>query len=197
MYTTGATEWEEIEQLVQVVGQAGNRDLTLLVCTSSYPANPRDSHLSRMETLRRHFGCKVGLSDHTLGIGASIAAIALGATAIEKHLTIKRSDGGADSAFSMEPKEFADLVREGNDAWQAIGEPEWSMQSSERESRRIRRSLYVVKSVKRGEKVSHENVRAIRPGGGAQPKFLDQFLGMKFAVDAYPGTPMDFDLLEK
>ena len=195
--STGATEWEEIEQLVQVVGKAGNQDLTLLVCTSSYPANPLDSHLSRMETLRRQFGCKVGLSDHTLGIGASIAAIALGATAIEKHLTINRSDGGADGAFSMEPKEFADLVRGGNDAWQAIGEPEWSMQPSERESRRIRRSLYVVKAVKKGETVSHENVRAIRPGGGAQPKFLDQFLGMQFAVDASPGTPMDFNLLEK
>lgn len=195
--STGATEWEEIEDLVEVVRKAGNKDLTLLVCTSSYPSDPRESHISRLKTLRDHFGCKVGLSDHTLGIGVSVAAIALGASAIEKHLTLKRTDGGADGAFSMEPQEFADLVREGNYARQSIGEPLWSMQPSEKESRRLRRSLYVVKEVKEGERVSHDNVRAIRPGGGAAPKILDQIIGMTFAVDAPPGTPIDFNLLEK
>jgi len=111
--STGATEWNEIGELVEVVAKAGNSDLTLLVCTSSYPSDPADSHLRRIETLRNTFGVKVGLSDHTLGIGVSIGAIALGATAIEKHLTLRRSDGGADGAFSMEPEEFATLVREG------------------------------------------------------------------------------------
>ena len=189
--STGATEWEEIKQVVELVESTGNRNLTLLVCTSAYPSDPRESHVSRMETLRRDFGCKVGLSDHTLGIGVSIAAIALGATAIEKHLTLKRSDGGADGAFSMEPQEFRDLVREGNAARQSIGNPEWSMQTSERESRRLRRSLYVVKDVSQGELVSHENIRAIRPGGGCPPGELESIIGKKFSMNFSKGTPMN------
>lgn len=194
--STGATEWEEIEQAVEVVEKTGNRDLTLLVCTSSYPSDPRESHISRMKTLRDHFGCKVGLSDHTLGIGVSLAAIALGASAIEKHLTLKRSDGGADGAFSMEPGEFANLVREGNYAGQAIGNPDWSIQPSEQESRRLRRSLYVVEDVIEGDLVSHNNVRAIRPGGGCAPKLLEELLGKPFTTDAQKGTPMSVELIE-
>jgi len=194
--STGATEWEEIEQAVEVVKQAGNSNLTLLVCTSSYPSDPREGHIRRMETLRNHFGCKVGLSDHTLGIGVSIAAITLGAEAIEKHLTLRRSDGGADAAFSMEPEEFTDLVREGNYARQSIGIPEWSMQPSEEESRRLRRSLYVVEDVAAGELVSHNNVRAIRPSGGCAPKLLEEFIGKSFSRDAQKGTPMGFGLIE-
>jgi N-acetylneuraminate synthase len=193
--STGATEWEEIEELIQVVEKAGNDDLTLLVCTSSYPSDPSDSHLGRIETLRQRFGVKVGLSDHTLGIGVSIAAIALGATAIEKHLTIRRSDGGADGSFSMEPEEFAMLVKEGQSAAVSVGRPEWSIQNSERESRRLRRSLYVVRDVKAGDLVSEENVRAIRPGGGVKPKFLDEFIGKRFLQDTDIGTPLSFDLI--
>jgi len=193
--STGATEWNEIEDLVSVVQKTGNKDLTLLVCTSSYPSDPADAHLNRIVTLRNHFGVKVGLSDHTLGIGVSVAAIALGATAIEKHITLRRSDGGADGAFSMEPEEFAMLVREGRYAFEALGNPEWSMQESENESRRIRRSLYVVKDVKAGDVVTKENVRAIRPGGGCAPKSLDDMLGLKFSGDFPTGTPMAFELL--
>jgi len=193
--STGATEWNEIEELVEVVQKAGNKDLTLLVCTSSYPSDPADAHLNRIATLRNHFGVKVGLSDHTLGIGVSIAAIALGATAIEKHITLRRADGGADGAFSMEPEEFAMLVREGRSAFQALGNSEWSMQESEKESRRLRRSLYVVKDVKAGDVVTLENVRAIRPGGGCAPKLLDGMLGKKFQKDFKVGTPMNPDLL--
>jgi NeuB family/Acyltransferase family/SAF domain len=141
------------------------------------------------------FGVKVGLSDHTLGIGVSIAAIALGATAIEKHITLRRSDGGADGAFSMEPKEFAMLVAEGTSALQALGKSEWSMQESENESRRLRRSLYVVKDVKAGETVTQENVRAIRPGGGCSPKLFDDMMGKKFRGDFLKGTPMTHELL--
>ena len=193
--STGATEWNEIEELVDIVEKAGNRDLTLLVCTSSYPSDPADAHLQRIETLRSRFGVKVGLSDHTLGIGVSIAAIALGATAIEKHLTLRRSDGGADGAFSMEPGEFAQLVTEGTAAALALGNSEWSMQESEKESRRLRRSLYVVKDVEAGEVVTHENVRAIRPGGGCAPKLLDGLLGRKFHSNFTTGTPMSIDLI--
>lgn len=194
--STGATEWVEIEELVELVEQVGNNDLTLLVCTSSYPSSPADAHLRRIETLRERFGVKVGLSDHTLGIGVSIAAIALGATAIEKHLTLRRSDGGADGAFSMEPEEFAMLVQEGTSASLALGNSIWSMQDSEKESRRLRRSLYVVKDVAAGDLVTHENVRAIRPGGGCPPKLLYGMLGMKFNMSLTAGTPMDTNLLE-
>jgi N-acetylneuraminate synthase len=193
--STGATEWKEIEDLVEVVEKAGNKDLTLLVCTSSYPSDPADAHVNRMETLRNQFGVKVGLSDHTLGIGVSIAAIALGATAIEKHLTLRRSDGGADGAFSMEPEEFAMLVKEGNSAALALGNPEWSMQDSEKESRRLRRSLYIVKDVIAGDVVTHENVRAIRPGGGCAPKLLEGLLGRRFTKSHTVGTPMNPDLI--
>ena len=193
--STGATEWEEIDELVGVVQETGNKDLTLLVCTSSYPSDPLDAHLSRIATLRTHFGVKVGLSDHTLGIGVSIAAIALGATAIEKHITLRRADGGADAAFSMEPEEFELLVKEGTAAFQALGDSEWSMQNSERESRRLRRSLYVVKDVKLGDVVTHENVRAIRPGGGCAPRLLGQMLGRHFSADYQAGTPMSSDLI--
>jgi N-acetylneuraminate synthase len=195
--STGATELDEIDELVEVVHSTGNRDLTLLVCTSSYPSLPIDCHISRIGTLRNRFGCKIGLSDHTLGIGVSVAAIALGATAIEKHLTINRSDGGADGAFSLEPDEFAQLVREGSSARHALGEPEWRIQPSERESRRLRRSLYVVKNVKKGDRITEENVRAIRPGGGASPKYLEQWVGAKFNIDCSIGTPMSIEKVEK
>jgi pseudaminic acid synthase len=195
--STGATKWNEIEDLVEIVQMAGNKNLTLMVCTSSYPSDPIDAHLNRIVTLRDHFGVKVGLSDHTLGLGVSIAAIALGATAIEKHITLRRSDGGADGAFSMEPDEFAMLVKEGTAAAVALGNPKWSMQESEKESRRLRRTLYVVKDVKKGEEVTHENVRAIRPGGGCSPKLLASMLGEKFCSDFITGTPMSHDLISK
>jgi pseudaminic acid synthase len=194
--STGATEWEEIELVVAAVQKSGNKDLTLLVCTSSYPSDPIEAHLNRMATLSNHFGVKVGLSDHTLGIGVSIAAIALGATAIEKHLTLRRADGGADGAFSMEPEEFAMLVKEGKSAFQSLGNSVWSMQESEKESRRLRRSLYVVKDVKAGDIVTLDNVRAIRPGGGCAPKFLDEIVGKKFKSSQSLGTPMKIDMAE-
>ena len=193
--STGATEMIEIEDLVAVVQKAGNKDLTLMVCTSSYPSDPVDAHLNRIATLRNYFGVKVGLSDHTLGIGVSIAAIALSADAIEKHITLRRSDGGADGTFSMEPEEFAMLVKEGTSAFQALGKSEWSMQESEKESRRLRRSLYVVRDVREGDVVTEENVRAIRPGGGCLPKLFDGMLGKKFKGDFTTGTPMSPDLL--
>ena len=151
--------------------------------------------MRRIQTLRESFDVKVGLSDHTLGIGVSIAAIALGATAIEKHITLRRSDGGADCAFSMEPEEFAMLVKEGTSAAFALGNSKWSMQDSEKESRRLRRSLYIVKEVVAGDLVTHENVRAIRPGGGCAPKLLGDFIGRKFTSNQAIGTPMSPELI--
>ena len=195
--STGATKLDEIEDLVKVFRSTGNFDLTLLVCTSSYPANPKDAHISRMEMLRNRFDVKVGLSDHTLGIGVSLAAIALGASVIEKHITLDRSHGGVDSAFSMEPSEFAKLVTEGKSATESIGTSTWSMQPSESESRRLRRSLYVVQNVNKGEIISHSNVRAIRPGQGISPKHLDTIIGKKFSQNIRIGTPLSFEHVEK
>jgi N-acetylneuraminate synthase len=193
--STGATLWDEIVDLVEVVYKTGNKDLTLLACTSSYPADPRDAHLNRMALLKNEFGCKVGLSDHTLGVGVSIAAIALGATVIEKHFTLRRSDGGADAAFSLEPNEFKLLVEEGDSAFASLGIATWSTQASEFESRRIRRSLYIAKDVKAGDLVTSDNVRAIRPGGGCSPKFLSELIGKEFNGSFSAGTPMSPDLV--
>jgi N-acetylneuraminate synthase len=194
--STGATEWDEIAEVVQIVKDARNKNLTLLVCTSSYPADPKDANLLRMQTLRDAFNVNVGLSDHTLGIGTSIAAIALGATVIEKHLTIRRSDGGADGAFSMEPQEFEQLVQEGIDCRSALGDPQWRLANSEQESRRLRRSLYVVKDVVAGQTITQENIRAIRPGQGCAPKLKSEFIGKKFAITVTSGTPMSIDLVD-
>jgi N-acetylneuraminate synthase len=189
--STGATTWEEIKDLVELIKKTGNTNLTLLVCTSSYPANPVDSHINRIATLKKFFGVEVGISDHTLGIGVSLAAIGMGAKVIEKHLTLKRSDGGPDAAFSLEPNEFKSLVEEGNRAFSSLGHSEWSIQKSEKESRRLRRSLYITDDVKAGEKITVSNLRAIRPGEGCSPKFLQELLGRKFKKDFERGTPMD------
>jgi len=194
--STGATHFDEIRELVEVFRSTGNQDLTLLVCTSSYPAKPEDANLRRMELLKEEFGVNVGLSDHTLGIGVAIAAISLGAVAIEKHLTLNRSDGGADGAFSMEPNEFKTLVYEGNAAKAALGSAEWKIQQSETESRRLRRSLYIVQDVHEGDVVSKSNVRAIRPGEGSSPAFLEKIVGQKFNSSYPKGTPLTLDKIE-
>jgi N-acetylneuraminate synthase len=188
--STGATEMSEIEALVGVVDSVGNQDLTLLVCTSNYPSSPIDAHLARMRTIQEKFGVKVGISDHTLGIGVSVAGIALGATMVEKHFTLRRSDGGADSAFSMEPEEFKLLVSEGIAAFESIGSPVWEMPDVESESRRLRRSLYVVKNVKQGERITTDNLRAIRPGYGLNASYLESLIGKTYTSDLEMGTPM-------
>jgi N-acetylneuraminate synthase len=194
--STGATLFEEIVELVEVFTSTGNTELTLLVCTSSYPASPKDAHIRRMELLKREFDVKVGISDHTLGIGVAIAAISLGASVIEKHITLSRRDGGADGAFSMEPAEFSEMVQEGNSAFVSLGNPEWSIQASEMESRRLRRSLYVVEDVFAGDVVSKANLRAIRPGEGISGKHYRELLGKTYKQNLKKGTPMSFEYLE-
>lgn len=189
--STGATNFDEVEEAVNCFLSTGNSALTLLVCTSSYPANPKDAHVSRINLLKEKFNLKIGISDHTLGIGASLAAIALGANVIEKHLTINRNDGGLDSQFSMEPAEFKFMVEQGKIAHSSLGNPEWNFLESERESRKLRRSLYVVKNVQKGESITKDNVRAIRPGEGANPKIFKSILGKRFNRDLEIGTPMN------
>jgi pseudaminic acid synthase len=194
--STGATELEEIDDLVEVFRSTGNQNLTLLVCTSSYPSRPEDAHLNRIRFLQDRYRVKVGLSDHTLGIGVSIAAIALGAEVIEKHITLRRLDGGADGEFSMEPEEFEQLVTVGNMAKVSLGKSEWSVQESEKESRRLRRSLYIVENVRKGDRVTEENVRAIRPGAGLSPKYLSKIIGKQFVESFERGTPLQSGHLE-
>ena len=193
--STGASTLEEVENAVNAAENVKEK-LTLLVCTSSYPSDAADAHLKRIFTLKDKFKVDVGISDHTLGIGVSVAAIALGATVIEKHLTVKRSDGGHDAAFSLEPDEFKLLVEEGNRASAALGSSEWSIQKSEAESRKLRRSLFIVKSVKKGEIASRENIKALRPNMGGPIKNIEQILGKKFKSDFKAGEAATLDSVE-
>lgn len=194
--STGASTLVEIDEALDAARTGGCSDLTLLLCTSSYPAEPKDIHLKRIETLRSIFGVRVGVSDHTLGIGVSVAAVALGASVIEKHLTLKRSDGGYDSAFSLEPEEFRSLVEESLRAQSAIGQSKWQALESENESRRLRRSLFIIKNVKRGEIATRDNVKALRPNLGGPIKNMNQILGKKF-IDNFPiGTPATLNCVD-
>lgn len=194
--STGATEWHEIEKGVETFKKFSSAKLTLLVCTSSYPAHPKDANIARMETLRNHFKVAVGISDHSLGIGVSLAAVVLGAEAIEKHLTLKRSDGGADGAFSMEPQEFAQLVSESHSAREAVGSTEWKLSPSENSSRALRRSLFVVEDVKCGEKLNLKNVKALRPALGEHPSMLPNLVGKTFTQDFIAGTPLINEMIK-
>jgi len=193
--STGASTLSEIEQAV-LAAEVVREKLTLLVCTSAYPADATEAHIRRISTLRDKFGVDIGLSDHTLGIGVSLAAISLGATVIEKHLTIKRSDGGHDAAFSLEPDEFKLLVEEGNKAYLALGSPEWSIQESEAESRRLRRSLFIAKPVRKGEIATRENIKALRPNTGGPISDLTKLLGRRFKEDYEMGEPASIDCME-
>ncbi|ASR33784.1 pseudaminic acid synthase [Prauserella marina] len=193
--STGMATVAEIDAAVRVARQAGNDQLVVLACTASYPAAPEESNLRGIPVLGEVTGSLVGLSDHTPGIGAPVAAVALGACAIEKHVTLSREDGGVDSAFSLEPSELAQLVTETRRAWQALGEPVLGPKPSELEGLRLRRSLYVVADVREGERVTEHNVRSIRPAGGLPPADITKVLGRTFRADAVKGTPLTWDLI--
>jgi pseudaminic acid synthase len=194
--STGTAQLSEVDDAVVAARDAGCIDLTLLLCTSSYPASPSDAHLSRMSLLRERYGVPVGLSDHTLGIGVSVAAASLGATVIERHVTMNRSAGGPDAAFSLEPEELANLVRAATEASHAIGSKDWGIIDSEDESRRLKRSLYVIRDCEAGEVLSEKSVRSIRPAGGLEPKYLDEVQTRRFGRAVAKGTPLSWDLLE-
>ena len=194
--STGMATLEEIGEAVEAARGAGAKQLILLKCTSSYPAPPEDSNLAAIPELRSRFGCEAGLSDHTLGLGAALAAVAQGACLIEKHMTLRRADGGVDAAFSMEPEEMAMLVAESRHAWQALGKAQFGPSAAEKGSLIFRRSLYVTRDVKKGEAFSAQNLRAIRPGLGLPPKHYDELLGRRAARDVSRGTPMRWDLVD-
>jgi N-acetylneuraminate synthase len=169
--------------------------LILLHCVSGYPTEPRDANLKTIPHMARTFGVTVGLSDHTHGIAVSVAAIALGACFIEKHVTLRRADGGPDSAFSLEPAELADLAKGCRTAWEALGKVNYEREESERDNEAFRRSLYVVADIRQGERFTPENVRSIRPGYGMAPKLLPEVLGRRAARDLKRGTALKPDMI--
>jgi pseudaminic acid synthase len=193
--STGMATLREITAAVEAAHGAGATDVTVLSCTASYPAPPEQSNLRRIPALAQALGLPIGLSDHTLGIGVPIAAVAYGAVLIEKHVTLDRADGGVDSAFSLEPAELAALVREAERAWRALGTAQIGPTEAEKESLRFRRSLYVVADVVAGEPVTGDNVRSIRPTGGLEPDLIGTVLGRVFRSDAAKGTPLTWDLI--
>lgn len=193
--STGMASLAELDDLVRTARENGCTDLTLLKCTSSYPAMPEGTNLLTIPHMRELFGCKVGLSDHTLGIGAAVASVVLGAAAIEKHFTLSRADGGVDSAFSMEPEEMAQLVRECETVVQALGGVSYDVQEQEKKSLQFRRSLYIVEDMKKGDVITEKNMRSIRPGLGLSPKYYDVVLGKKVNRDVKKGTGVRWDMI--
>ena len=194
--STGMATIGELDETVRAARDGGCKDLILLKCTSTYPATATNTNILTIPHLRKLFDCEVGLSDHTMGVGVSVASVALGATVIEKHFTLSRADGGVDSAFSMEPAELAQLVVAAECAWRALGQVSYGPTVSETKSLQFRRSLYVVRDIKAGDVMTRDNVRAIRPGLGLPTKFFDVVLGKKIIRDVKRGTPVQWELLE-
>ena len=173
----GASTMAEIEEAVNTLRENGCTDLTLLKCTSTYPATPENTNLLTIPHLKQLFDCKVGLSDHTLGIGVAIASVALGATVVEKHFCLSRAEGGVDSAFSMEPQEMKMLTEEVNRAYLALGKVSYGVLDAEKNSRIFKRSIYVSKDIKAGEIFTKDNIKVVRPGDGLHPRYYESLLG--------------------
>jgi len=193
--STGMATIAELDETVRTAREAGCRDLILLKCTSSYPATPENTNIRTIPHMAKLFDCQVGLSDHTMGIGAAVASVALGATMIEKHFTLSRADGGVDSDFSMEPDEMRALVSETESAWQALGKITYGPTKEEKKSLVFRRSLYIVRDMKKGDILTKENIRAIRPGLGLAPKYYDILLGKRIKKDVQRGTAVSWELV--
>lgn len=192
--STGMATVAELDETVRAARDAGCKDLILLKCTSTYPATAGNTNILTIPHMRELFGCEVGLSDHTMGVGVSVASVALGATVIEKHFTLNRADGGVDSTFSMEPTEMAQLVIESERAWQALGKVSYGASEVEKKSIVFRRSLYVVKDLKAGDILTKENVRAIRPGLGLLTKYIDMVIGKTVKQDVRRGTAISWNI---
>ena len=195
--STGMATVEEIEEAVRTARQAGATQLALLKCTSAYPAPAEEMNLRTIPELARRFGVPVGLSDHTMGIAVPVAAVSLGACIIEKHLTLSRAVGGPDSAFSLEPEEFKAMVEGVRTAEKALGSIHFGVSERESRSRVFRRSLFVVRDLKKGEVFTSENVRSIRPGDGLHTRHLAEVLGKTAALDIVQGTPLSWDLVNQ
>jgi len=194
--STGMATVAELYETVSTCRQFGCDNLILLKCTSTYPATPENTNVLTIPHMRELFNCEIGLSDHTMGVGASIAAVAHGATVIEKHFTLSRADGGVDSDFSLEPEEMKSLVVETERAWQSLGSVKYGATSAEEKSTVYRRSLYISENMHAGEIFTRDNLRAIRPGKGLPPKYFENILGKKINKDVVKGTPVSWDLVK-
>lgn len=193
--SSGAATAANLDEAVQTLRSNGCNDIVVLKCTSTYPATPENTNLLTIPHMKQLFNCHIGLSDHTMGIGVSVASVALGAKVIEKHFTLSREDGGVDSAFSMEPKEMENLVIESERAFLAIGNIQYGVQKAEEKSVGFKRSVYVSKDIKAGDIFTKENTRVIRPGFGLEPKFYETVLGKKATRDIKAGTPLTWEIL--
>lgn len=192
--STGMATLAELDELVRTAKEAGCKDLVLLKCTSTYPATPENTNILTIPHMKQLFeNVQIGLSDHTLGIGVAVASVALGATVIEKHFTLNREEGGVDAAFSMEPAEMKALVEETERAWLAIGKVTYGPTEKEKASLKFRRSIYVSKDIKVGEKFTKENIKIVRPGYGLEPKYFDYVLNKKARKDYIVGSPLKFE----
>lgn len=193
--STGMATLAELDETVRVFKESGNDQLILLKCTSTYPASPENTNIATIPHMRELFGCEVGLSDHTMGVGTAVASVVLGATVIEKHFTLSRADGGVDSSFSLEPDELKSLVLETERAWQSLGKISYGPTDKEKPSMQFRRSLYVSEDMKKGERFTEKNIRIVRPGYGIPPKYFDFIIGKKVKLDVIKGTPINWDLI--
>lgn len=194
--STGMIGPADLDQTVNVLRSSGCDQLALLKCTSAYPAAPEASHVRAVGTLAERYGCVAGLSDHTLGVGVALAAVAHGACIVEKHLTLDRADGAVDSTFSLEPKELELLVREARRAHESLGSSELSAGEGDAANRVYKRSIFVASKVQAGDPVTPTSVRVIRPGHGLHPRHYDEIMGRRFRRGAQPGTPLSWDLLD-
>jgi pseudaminic acid synthase len=194
--STGMASQLEIEELLETIRDTGNDQVILLKCTSNYPANASDSHLATITHLKNNYNCLVGLSDHSNGISISLAGVALGACLIEKHFVLDRQAGGVDAAFSLEPDELTDLVRESEKVYHSIGKIQYGGSENEQQSKKYRRSVYCSKKIPKGELLTEENIRVIRPGFGLAPKYFEQLLGKTASQNIPEGTALDWNLVK-
>ena len=193
--STGMASRGELDDAVRTARQAGCTQLVLLKCTSTYPATPANTNIRTIPHLRELFGCEVGLSDHTMGVGVAVASVAFGATVIEKHFTLSRAEGGVDSAFSLEPAELASLVQESERAWESLGQVRYGPTEAEQKSLVFRRSIYAAADIAEGEVFTAENIRIVRPGHGASPSLYPHLLGRKARQAFTRGMPLSLDQL--
>lgn len=188
--STGVSSLADVSESVNILRENGCKDLVLLKCTSTYPATPENTNILTIPHMEQLFGCQVGLSDHTMGTGVAVAATALGATVIEKHFTLRRADGGVDSAFSMEPEEFRRLADDTNSAFLSLGRIQYGVQEAEKKSLLFKRSIYVVEDIQPGDTFTEENIRVIRPGDGLHPRYYEKLLGQTAKVAYMKGMPL-------
>lgn len=193
--STGMATLAELDQAVKTAIDSGCKELILLKCTSNYPASPIDTNILTIPHMKSLFRSEIGLSDHTMGIGVAVASVALGASVIEKHFTLARSDGGVDSEFSLEPHEFSLLVSETERAWQSLGSVTYGPTSAEEKSRVFRRSIFVAADIAKGEKFNSHNIRIVRPGNGASPSMYESILGKVAKYNFKKGDPLSLDML--